>query len=165
MAAVGAGAAAEGAGAAEAANAAKKAAASRSAGESVKSAARKAPKAAGRKLGAAAAATHGGTKAVLRGNRTTPAQAKGMVVFALVVAGGAVALSDFKAGVAPDLRLGVGVLFGGVLLSALADVMPEVAGPLAMLVIIGVLLTPRGSSRRSPGQDLIDSIRAITRSK
>ena len=73
-------------------------------------------------------------------------------------------------GVAPrfferrDFSSGVGLLFGGILLSALADVAPEVAAPLGLLMVVGVLLTPK-SGGTSPGQELIRSVSTVTAKK
>lgn len=76
----------------------------------------------------------------------TTTQAKRLVIVGLLVTGGLAAVRDLSKGDAPDLRIGLGVVIGGVILSTVAEVAPDVAGMVAVLTMVSATFVVGGDA-------------------
>jgi len=65
----------------------------------------------------------------------TPPEAKRLVIVGTVGAGTLAAVGAFRRGGGPTVRLAVGVFAAGTLLAVAAEVAPEVAGGMAVLML------------------------------
>lgn len=64
------------------------------------------------------------------------ANAKPLAVVSVLVAGGLSATASFGEGHIPPLRIGVGALFAGVVLTTMAEVAPQLSVAFSMLVLL-----------------------------
>jgi hypothetical protein len=71
---------------------------------------------------------------------TTPAQAKRLVIGGLGVAGIVAAVGDLSSGQAPQLRIFIGACIAGAVLAMVAEVQPELAAGLALLVLLSAAI-------------------------
>jgi len=77
------------------------------------------------------------------------AQAQQLAATAVLVAGGLTVVSYVADRQTPPLRVGLGVVIAGVCLSTLAEVAPDVAGPLAILVLTSAVFVHGGPAARA----------------
>jgi hypothetical protein len=66
----------------------------------------------------------------------TPAQAKRYVLVGTIGAGGLSAIAAFRRGGIPSTRIAIGTVAAGVLLSIAAEVVPDLAGAFALLLLV-----------------------------
>lgn len=71
----------------------------------------------------------------------TTAQAKGLVIGATAGAGILASAAQLAEGSPPDVRVAVGATIAAALMYALADYAPELAGGLALLMLVGAVLS------------------------
>lgn len=65
----------------------------------------------------------------------TSAQAKRLILVAVVAGGGLAVVRAYSKGESPSARIGLGATMAGVMLSVLAEVKPKIAGGLAMVML------------------------------
>lgn len=70
----------------------------------------------------------------------TPAHAKRYVLVGVAGTGALAVVASYRRGDTPDVRIGVGTVAAGVLLSVLAELVPDLAGGLALLMLTGAAL-------------------------
>lgn len=78
-----------------------------------------------------------------------PAQAKGLILVAMLASGAVVVVRDVRQGAVPRLRVFIGGVLVAVILTALADAIPRITGLLAATILVSAVLDTTADTWRA----------------